>query len=1025
MKVIGHVSGKHDRIPVSRGFGAAVFTFIIILSTLSAMGGFQESNEGSAPISLGDTPLEISPEVEQKLSSMAGWFTKNQGQIENSEVKYVYSASDMSLEFIESGYLIALTNEENLTTVVNVTFGGANRVVPEGRGELSHRSNYFVGNDSRNWRSGVRNFEEVVYGNLYNGIDLKFYCDEEGLKYDFVVQPRADPNKISMEYQGANTLDISNDGSLLIQTQHGVLEDKPPYSYQKMDDQEIRVTSNYRILGMTVGFDLGEYDRSSILIIDPILYSTFIGGSGSENARRIAIDDDDFVYVASHTHSLDFPTTSACYDDSKNNGTDTVVYKFNADLKSLEYSTYLGGHGTDRVRGMCIDSQGCAYITGWMNSDDYPTTPGCFDDTKNGNWDGVVAKLSADGSELIYSTYIGGGGSDRTRGIDVDSEGFAYATGLTDSEDFPTTPGCFKDTKVEGTMQAFVLQLNQDGTDVIYSTYLGGTDSNGYDLVVDSEENVYISGDTATADFPTTPGCYDNTFNGATDIFLCKMRLKGQGFLDLIYSTYIGGAGLESYPGITIDDTNDVYMTGATTSADFPTTILCYDPTINGFQDVFVLKLSMDNLGPLDLRYSTFIGGIFGDFSYGIAVDTNGNACIAGSTYSPDFPTTTGCYDGIGCNDYDPDTRNYNNPIVCKLNSDGSELLYSSYIIGEITNGVAWGIVVDSKDFTYLTGFLYNETHNNDFPVTPDCFDNIRNSSDLFFVQMELSARNIPPTVYEITPNNDTKVSGTTTIAGKGWDPNNPKKIRYVQISIDNGRWKTVNGTAVWNYEWDTTSFDDGEHILRIRAFDGEYYSDTQEVILDVDNESSNLLFLIIIGISGTSIVLYLLFTNENTKYGLFLSIPLYTRLKKDDLLDQPKRKIIYNYIILNPGVNLTTIFKELDLGYGTLVHHLNMLEKEGLIVSSKEMGIKRFNSRKSENEFSDTNSDSHISPIQQEILDYLKEHDSTPRKDIEEELEIKSSTLIYSLRRLREWGLIERKGSRKHAEYSLVYEDW
>jgi len=1016
MKEIVHVSGKRDRIVSPERLSVAVSSsIIIIISVISAMCILEEPNESSTPLGLEHTPSEISPEVEQKISSMSGWFTENQGQNDNPEVKYVYSASYVSVGFIESGYLIKLTNEQNLSSIVKVTLEGANLVVPKGREELSHRSNYFIGNDSTNWKRELRNFREVVFESLYDGIDLVFYGNENGLKYDFIVHPGSDPSKISMVYQGVGRLSVDKDGSLVIDTKSGKITDGIPYSYQEINDIEVEVKSTYIIDDKQVTFNIDEYNLSSQLIIDPILYSTFIGGTETDQSRELELGPDNSVYVASHTRSGDFPTTSGSYDDSYNGGlTDTVVYKFNSDLTELIFSTFIGGSDRDRLRGLSVDNYGCAYISSWIESDDYPTTEGCYDDTFDGDRDGAVVKLSNDGSDIEYSTYIGGSNNDTATGITVDSDGFAYVTGYTSSPDFPTTSGCY-DPIFSSSSEAFIIKMNKDGSDLLYSSFLGGSvGSWTRDVLLDSENNVHVIGTTESPDFPTTPGCFDNSHNGLIDIFLCKLTLSSQGLQDMKYSTLIGGAALEYAQSMVIDDENNLYLTGGTSSPYFPTTPGSHDQSLNGAHDVFVLKLNLNNLGPLDLSYSTFIGGINFDGGNSIDIDSNNQVIISGRTGSSDFPTTPGCFD----NKFNGIWRD---AFVCKLSSDGSELIYSSYLNGEdgsIEDG--WGIVAIDKDCALITAYAGHM-----FPVTPGCFDSTNNGIwDIVLIKIELTDRNLKPVIYDVAPTNHTPVSGSVMITGKGWDPNNPEKIKKVEISIDSGRWITVNGTAIWNYEWDTTTVDDGERTIRIRAYDGEYYSDTQEVILNVENGRSNLLFLIIIGISGTSIFLYLLYTNENVRYGFFLS-PLYTRLKKDDLLDQPNRNTIYHYIISNPGTNLSTIFNDLDLGYGTLIHHLNILEKEGLIFSSKEMGIKRFNLRKSEDVSNDTYTESHISPLQREILEYLKEHDSITRREIEVDLGIKSSTLIYSLRRLREWGLIQRKGSRKNAEYSIKYVDW
>jgi len=270
---------------------------------------------------------DIPEGVRHNLANMKGWFTENQGQIENQEVKYVYAASDVSIGFIESGYLIKLTNEENLTSVVKVIFEGANRVVPEGRGDLSHKSNYFIGNNSEKWRRGVRNYEEVMYEDLYDGIDLVFYTNEKGLKYDFIVEPGGDPKEVHWSYDGTDTLSIDARGNLHLSVRSGELVEEAPISYQFIDKKKVEVHSRYWTDGKTMSFETGNYDLASTLVIDPLIYSTFIGGEYGDIGESIAVDSENCAYMTGFTGTPDFPTTSGCYDETYNGNMDVIVCK--------------------------------------------------------------------------------------------------------------------------------------------------------------------------------------------------------------------------------------------------------------------------------------------------------------------------------------------------------------------------------------------------------------------------------------------------------------------------------------------------------------------------------------------------------------------------------------------------------------------------------------------------------------------------------------------------------------------------
>ena len=316
-------------------------TLIIIISLAASPFGLvpmsvNEENEQEQQIG-----LENAKEIEHNLASMPGWFTENQGQIENAEVKFVFSASDVSIGFIESGYLLKMTNEDNRTSVVKVSFEGANPVAPVGRGELSHKNNYFRGNDSSKWRTGVSNFNEIIYENLYEGIDLVFYTNKDGLKYDFIIAPGADPSQISWSYDNTAAARVDAAGRLLISTASGSFMEEVPFSYQWSNEKKVNVPSNFMCNQNTVQFEVGKYDPYAPLFIDPLIFSTVIGGSGREWGRSIALDSNEDIYITGQTESTDFPTTPGCYDSSGDGhgteGGDIYVCKLNSDGSELLY----------------------------------------------------------------------------------------------------------------------------------------------------------------------------------------------------------------------------------------------------------------------------------------------------------------------------------------------------------------------------------------------------------------------------------------------------------------------------------------------------------------------------------------------------------------------------------------------------------------------------------------------------------------------------------------------------------------
>jgi len=372
-----------------------------------------------------------------------------------------------------------------------------------------------------------------------------------------------------------------------------------------------------------------------------LLYATFLGGGGSDGGHSIAVDGSDAAYVAGHTFSYDFPTTPGAFDPTYNGGWDAFVVKLNAVGNALLYATLLGGSSWE-YGIIAVDASGAAYLTGETGSSDFPTTPGAFDPTYNGNGDAFVVKLNAAGSALLYATFLGGSGSDFGEGIAVDASGAAYVTGYTFSSNFPTTPSAF-DPTFNGSQDAFVAKLNVAGSALLYATFLGGSSNEkGLGITVDSSGAAHVTGFTRSSDFPTTPGAYDTTFNGYDDAFVVKLNPSGTA---LAYATFLGGNSDDWGEGIAVDANGVAYVTGGTLSSDFPTTPGAFDTTHNGDEDAFVVKLNPSGAGSADLAYATFLGGSGGDGSSGIAVDGSGNVYVTGGTESFDFPTTLGAYD--------------------------------------------------------------------------------------------------------------------------------------------------------------------------------------------------------------------------------------------------------------------------------------------------------------------------------------------------------------------------------------------
>jgi hypothetical protein len=682
--------------------------------------------QGADPVS-SDQAAEATSRAQEAYGKLSLQFEANQGQTDrrvnfitrasgatifltNTNAVFVLSAPDESAARTAKRSPEGLSEPDSAPSprrmlALRMNIEGANATPQvQGADELAGKVNYFVGKEPDKWRTDIPTFGRVQYAGVYPGVDLVYYSNQSQLEYDFVVKPGADASRIALNFEGADALAMDAGGDLLIKTSVGTLRQQKPAVYQEVNGERQEIESGYMLKGGgRIGFAVGAYDARRPLIIDPVLaYSTYLGGGSIDGGNGIAVDAAGNAYVTGSTASTDFPSTPGAFDTTDNANTEAFVTKLNTSGTALIYSTYLGGSSRENfVRGgVVVDSAGNAYVTGDTSSTDFPTTPGAFQGTNGGFEDAFVTKLNASGSALVYSTYLGGNDIDDGLGIAVDTSGNAYVTGLADSTNFPTA-NAFQGTKNVGD-DAFVTKLNAAGSALVYSTYLGGgalDQSNG--VAVDAAGNAYVTGQTASTDFPTTPGAFDTTDNPFSDAFVTKLNASGTA---LVHSTYLGGNSTDIGSGIAVDSAGNAYVTGFTASSDFP-------PTPGAFADkpgidAFVTKL---NASGTALAYSTYLGGDDDDGGRGIAVDSAGNAYVTGETFSTDFPTTPGSFDTT-----DPPGSD---TFITKLNASGMVLVYSTYLGGN-SDDSGRGIAVDSAGNAYVTGF----TGSSDFPTTTDAF---------------------------------------------------------------------------------------------------------------------------------------------------------------------------------------------------------------------------------------------------------------------------------------------------------------
>jgi hypothetical protein len=596
--------------------------------------------------------------------------------------------------------------------------GAARKPVVSGLEEQPGKANYFIGKDPAKWRTNIPTYAKVHYHNVYPGIDLLYYGNQRELEYDFVVAPGADPKKIVLGFKGADKLEIDAEGDLVLHAPGGDIRQQKPVVYQEIDGVRQDIAGRYVRRGANrVGFHVAAYDRSRPLVIDPVVlaYSTYLGTNSIDFAWSIAVDAAGNAYVAGAA-SPGFPTTPGAFDTT---GGPVFVTKLNPTGTALVYSTYLGGTAVGRGMAIAIDADGNAYVTGSATSN-FPTTAGAFQPIFGGGLsDTFVTKLDPSGSALVYSTYLGGTSLDSGTSIALDAARNAYVTGETYSTDFPTA-NAFQAGKANGTVNtdAFVTKLDATGSTLVYSTYLGGDlRDTGLGIAVTADGSAYVTGDTGSANFPTTAGAFQPVFGGKEDVFVAKLDPTGSA---LVYSTYLGGSESELGGAIAVDADGNAYVTGNTKSAGFPTTPGAFQPAFSGGFDPLCICIAADafvtKLDPTgsSLVYSTYLGGHGTEFGSGIAVDDARNAYVTGSTGSTDFPTVDALQPNKAGGESDA--------FVTKLDPTGSALVYSTYLGGRL-NDTGRGIAVDAANNAYVTGETGFDQHSsNDFPTTPGAF---------------------------------------------------------------------------------------------------------------------------------------------------------------------------------------------------------------------------------------------------------------------------------------------------------------
>ncbi|GAA4443745.1 VCBS domain-containing protein [Novipirellula rosea] len=667
--------------------------------------------------------------------------------------------SDDAVDFLSrgDGYTVFLTDGDAVLNLNGSVFtidivSNQSPTAVVGVDELTGRSNYLVGAQDA-WIRDVANFAAVQYDDIYDGIDVRYYGHGQQLEYDFIVAAGANTDQITLIMQGAESVSISDSGELVmvLAGSEQMIRFRAPYSYQ-LSSSGVRevVESRYQIRDDgSIGFELGDYDQSRELVIDPIMdYGSYLGGLSGESANAIQVDADGNAYITGGTVSTDFPTTTGPFGTT--GGDDMFVTKMSADGSTVLYTTYLGGSGNDIAYDIDIDSSGNAYVVGKTTSSDFTTTTGAYDETLSGASDGFVLKLDSTGSSILYGSYIGSNlSNDSAYGVAVNAAGQAYVTGVaTGSIASLTSAGSYQST-FGGGRDAFLAVFSIDGSSIDYGSYFGGSGAEeATDIAIDDSGAAYITGVTNSSDMPVTGNAFQSTNGGGQDVFIAKINPLGGGVSDLTYSSYLGGSMAEQASAIALDSSGRAYVVGLTISSDFDVTAGAYDTSISGGNDDAFLSVFDTTLsGAASLAYSTSLGGTATDEAAGVAVDSSGVAWIVGTTYSTTFPTTADAHDTSKGGTTDAFITAIN-----PLGGGASDLVYSTFLGGS-ANEFGYAIALDAADNIYVAG----QTQSSDFDATSGAYDeSMGGASDAFVAKFSQT----PDAYLWLNTENDVTGSG-------------------------------------------------------------------------------------------------------------------------------------------------------------------------------------------------------------------------------------------------------------------------
>jgi hypothetical protein len=717
-------------------------------------------------------------------------FERNQGQTQ-PQVKFLSRGRGYTAFLTADGMVLSLRSakaatsptpptaaaQKSLPSVATLQFklvGAAKNPVAMGEDPQPGKVNYFIGNDPKKWRTNVATYARVRYRNVYPGIDLVYYGNHRQIEYDFAVSPKADASRIQFEIKGAKNVHLDGNGDLVLKTGTGELHFQNPAIYQESNGARTPLQGGYVMQDSThVGFQLAPRDASKTTVIDPVLvYSTYLGGSGDDQPTGIAVDSSGSVYVAGYTDSADFPL--ATLGSLPASSTHVFVAKFDVTGSNLVYADYLGGSNQDYGYALALDSANEVYVTGSTASSDFPMV-NAYQSTYPGSFNAFLTRISADGSSLLYSTYFGGNGSDIPASVAIDSSSDALIAGNTSSTNLPVSSAYQSTVSPNGGgvwgNYGFVTKFSPDGSQLIYSTYLGGSSNVAYNcggtpcwpsptsaitgLALDGSGSAYVAGNTNTYDFPTTGGAYITTDSTQQDgIVGFVSKFNGSGALQ--YSTYFyESSGIyTTVSAIAADSLGSAYITGlAFSDGTFPltSTTIC-DPSVYGEACSYAFVTKFDSAGAT-LLYSTFLGPNNYASPAAIALDANNDAYVLATSSSNTF----GLVNGIEA------YTSGNDALIAEIDPAAASQLFATFLGGSSDENSS-SMALDSNGNIYVTG----NTDSTDFPITQGAFQTILGgATDAFIAKIapaSAAAVSAAPLSLDFSPQSLSTTSSAQTV---------------------------------------------------------------------------------------------------------------------------------------------------------------------------------------------------------------------------------------------------------------------